>query len=102
MMLLHSLVAVFPVSVTCTLIAIADVLLRTSIGCAGPASSSTRYVDGLKLTVQTTDGIIAHTQAYINATRLGYTHNVNSSMNMAFYDLTLKTTFVIQGTIVGQ
>ena len=53
-MLLHSLVAVFSLSLTCTVISVDDGLLRTSTGCAGPASSLTLYVDWLKVTVAAT------------------------------------------------
>jgi len=45
MMLLHSLVAVFSVSLTCTVISVDDGLLRTSTGCTSPAPSLTLYAD---------------------------------------------------------
>ena len=51
MMLLHLLVAVFSVSLTCTLISVDDGLLRTSTGCADISFSLTLYVDWLKMTV---------------------------------------------------
>jgi len=51
MKLLHSLVAVTPVSLTRTVISVDDGLLRTSTGCAGPAPSLTLYVDGLNDTL---------------------------------------------------
>jgi len=38
-------VAVFSVSLTCTVISVDDGLLRTSTGCAGPAPSLALYVD---------------------------------------------------------
>jgi len=53
-MLLHSLLAVVWVSLICTAISVDDGLLRTSTGCAGPSSSSTLYVDWLKVTVVAT------------------------------------------------
>ena len=46
----HSPVAVPLVVKTCTITVVDDGLLRTSTGCAGPSSSSTLYVDWLKLT----------------------------------------------------
>ena len=41
---------------TCTVISVDDGLLRTSTGCAGPSSSSTLYVDSLKLIVESVKG----------------------------------------------
>ena len=49
-MLVHLPVAVMSLLSTCTVISVDDGLLRTSTGCAGPSSSSTLYVDWLKLT----------------------------------------------------
>jgi len=51
MLVIHSLVAVFWVSLTCTIISVDDGLLRTSTGCAGPSFSSTLYVDWLNAMV---------------------------------------------------
>ena len=53
-MLVYSPVAVMSLLVTCTVILVDDGLLRTSTGCAGPSSSSTLYVDWLKLMVMAT------------------------------------------------
>ena len=39
------------VTFTITVISVDDGLLRANTGCAGPSSSSTMYVDWLKLTV---------------------------------------------------
>ena len=50
-MLVYSPVAVMSLLLTCTVISVDDGLLRTSTGCAGPSSSSTLYVDWLKLTI---------------------------------------------------
>ena len=49
-MLVYSPVAVMSLLLTCTVISVDDGLLRTNTGCAGPSSSSTLYVDWLKLT----------------------------------------------------
>jgi len=49
--LVYSPVAVLSLLLTCTVISVDDGLLRTSTGCAGPLSSSTLYVDWLKLIV---------------------------------------------------
>ena len=49
-MLVYSPVAVMSLLLTCTVISVDDGLLTTSTGCAGPSSSSTLYVDWLKLT----------------------------------------------------
>ena len=43
--------AVFGKSLTCIAISVDDGLLRTSTGCANPASSLTLYVDWLKVTM---------------------------------------------------
>ena len=51
---MYLLMAVSPVSLTCTVISVDDGLLRTSTGCAGPASSLTLYVDWLKVTTVAT------------------------------------------------
>jgi len=48
-MLVYSPVAVMSLLLTCTVISVDDGLLRTSTGYAGPSSSSTLYVDWLKL-----------------------------------------------------
>ena len=56
-MLLYSLVAVFSLSLTCTVILADDGLLRTSTGCTGPLSSSTMYVVRLNVTVIATGKI---------------------------------------------
>ena len=52
---MYTILPVADPSVLNTLIVISvdDGLLRTSTGCAGPSSSSTLYVDWLKLTVET-------------------------------------------------
>jgi len=57
-------VAVFWVSLTCTVISVDDGLLRTSTGCTGPAFSPTLYVDWIKLTEKSMHWITA---MYINA-----------------------------------
>ena len=49
--LVYSLVAVTSVSLICTVKAVADGLLRTSSGIAGPPFSLTLYVLSLNLTV---------------------------------------------------
>ena len=60
--------AVFSVSLTCTVMLVDDGLLRTSTGCAGPLSSLTLYVDWLKVTVTAEEFhvkiIIQHTAVY--------------------------------------
>ena len=53
-MLVYSPVAVMSLLLTCTVILVDDGLLRTSTGCAGPASSSILYVDLLKMIVGAT------------------------------------------------
>ena len=67
-MLLHLLVAVFSVSLTCTVILVDDGLLRTSTGCAGPSSSSTLNVVCSNVTVTATEFhikiTIQHTAVY--------------------------------------
>ena len=45
------LVAVPSLSITYTVISVADGLLKTSVGCKGPLSSLTLYVDSWKWTV---------------------------------------------------
>jgi len=52
---MYLLMAVSPVSLTCTVISVDDGLLRTSTGCAGPASSLTLYADWLKVTTVATE-----------------------------------------------
>ena len=44
----------------CTVISVDDGLLRTSISCADPSSSSTLYVDCPNCIVQTIDKVIVH------------------------------------------
>jgi len=46
---------------TCTVISVDDELLRTSTGCAGPASSLTLYVDWLNLTVNVALELVGET-----------------------------------------
>ena len=56
MILLHLLVAVFWVSLTCTVISVDGGLVRTSTSCTSLSSSLTLYVDWLNVTVVAKQG----------------------------------------------